>query len=205
MEEREVVSYSSNSHKSREQEAKKNEKKKVEAIVQAKVKKKNIFEKVVGPFIETDGKSVGSYIFADVLVPAIKKGLYDVCTNAVEMLLYGEANGRRRSLNSSSNSRTSYTSYYERDKRPSEPVRSRSIYSYDEVIFETRMDAEAVLQGMDDILDEYQVVSVADYYELASIKGNYTDNNYGWTTLTNAQIVRVSGGYMLKLPKAMPL
>lgn len=59
---------------------------------------------------------------------------------------------------------------------------------------------------MDELIDMYGVVSVADLYDLVGITGNYTDNKYGWTNIRNAEPVRaMGGGYMLKLPKALPI
>ena len=59
---------------------------------------------------------------------------------------------------------------------------------------------------MDELIETYGFVSVADLYDLVGKRCNYTDNNYGWTNIRNANIVRVSGGdYMIKMPKARPL
>ena len=66
-------------------------------------------------------------------------------------------------------------------------------------------EAEDVLSRMDELIDTYGVVSVADLYDLVGISCNYTDNKYGWTNLRNAEPVRVRDGYMLKLPKALPI
>ena len=71
-------------------------------------------------------------------------------------------------------------------------------------VFDTRKEAEEVLDRMDDLIDTYGVVSVADLYDLVGISGNYTDNKYGWTNLRNADVQRVRDGYLLKLPKALP-
>jgi hypothetical protein len=49
------------------------------------------------------------------------------------------------------------------------------------------------------------LVSVADLYDLVGVTGNYTDNKYGWTDIRSASVIRVRDGYMLKLPKALPL
>ena len=73
------------------------------------------------------------------------------------------------------------------------------------MVLETRGEAEDVLSRMDELIDTYGVVSVADLYDLVGISCNYTDNKYGWTNLRNAEPVRVRDGYMLKLPKALPI
>ena len=58
---------------------------------------------------------------------------------------------------------------------------------------------------MDELISSYRVVSVADFYDLAGITPEYTDNKYGWTDIRSANIVRVRDGYMIKLPRAVPL
>ena len=58
---------------------------------------------------------------------------------------------------------------------------------------------------MDELLETYDIVSVADLYDLVGKTCNYTDNKYGWTNLRNAEPVRVRDGWLLKLPKAGPI
>lgn len=192
--------YRSNSHKSK-QEERAVEKKKVERVVQTKVKtkKKNKF---ADTFISEDITSVKDYVINDVLIPAAKKAISDIITNGIDMMLYGETKSRRKS----SGSKVSYTSYYERDRdRDRDYRRPRTGYDYDEIILESRGEAEEVINKMDELLEVYGIVSVADLYDLVGIAGNYTDNKYGWTNLRNAYVQRLRDGYLLKLPKAMPL
>ena len=68
-----------------------------------------------------------------------------------------------------------------------------------------RAEAEEVLDRMSEIIDTYGAVSVADLYDLVDVSGTYTDNNYGWDNLRNAEAVRVRDGYILKLPKITAL
>ena len=80
-----------------------------------------------------------------------------------------------------------------------------SIYSYDDIVLESRGEADAVLSRMDEIMEEYDIVRVADLYDLVGITGDYTDNKYGWTNIRDAKVVRVRDGYKIQLPRAMPL
>ena len=116
------------------------------------------------------------------------------------MLLYGET----RSKSKGRDTKVSYTKYYDRDYDRPARSRGRYGYDYDDIILDTRKEAEEVLDRMDDLIDNYGVVSVADLYDLVGISGNYTDNKYGWTNLRNADVQRVRDGYLLKLPKALP-
>lgn len=193
--------YQSNSHKSKElaNEQPVEEKKKVEKVVvgQVKVKKKGGLGKVFRNIVSEDAKDVKTYLISDIVIPTIKKTI----TDTVDMILYG---GSRK--NRSAMSRVSYRSFYDepRSRDVREPVTTVG-YNYDDIIIPTRGEAEEVLSGMNDILDRYQIVSVADLYDLVGLTGNYTDNKYGWTNLRDADVQRVRDGYMLKLPRALPI
>ena len=194
--------YKPNSHRSKEEQNL--PEKKIEPVVKGKVTtKKNNVRKLTNTFVTEDIQNVKSYVLMDVLVPAIKKAISDIVTNGIDMLLYGETGRSRRKTNASV---VSYRNYYDsrREERYSSS-RTRTGYSYDDVVLETRGEAEDVLARMDELIDTYGVVSVADLYDLVGISCNYTDNKYGWTNLRNAEPVRVRDGYMLKLPKALPI
>ena len=75
----------------------------------------------------------------------------------------------------------------------------------DIIVLETRSEAEEVIQRMDELIDMYGVVSVADMYDLVGVSCNYTDTKYGWTNIRSAEPVRVRDGYIIKLPKALPI
>lgn len=191
--------YKSNSHRSKEIER---EEKKVERVVkgQVKSKKKNKF---ADTFISEDAASVKEYIIFDVLIPAAKNAISDMVTTGIQMMLYGEVRGTSKSKGS----KVSYSKYYDdrRDRDYDRRSRTRSGYDYDEIILESRAEAEEVLNSMDDLLERYGLVSVADLYDLVGVTGNYTDNKYGWTNLRHASVQRLRDGYLLKLPRAIPL
>lgn len=191
--------YKANSHKAKKAEEKRA--KKVDKVVTGKVrtKKKSEMSKFKDVFISEDVSNVKSYIFLDVLIPTIKKALSDIIVNSTDMMLYGDTRDRKRS---GSNYRN-YASGRREDRGSSE--RRRIGYDFDDIILDSRGEAEEVLSRMDDLMDDYGVVSVADLYDLVGMSCNYTDNKYGWTgSLRTAEAVRVrDGGYMLKLPKAV--
>lgn len=168
-----------------------------------KVKKKSEVKKFADVFISEDASKVKEYIVMDVLVPAVKKAISDIITNGIDMILYGEA-GRSRKSNSAVN-KVSYRNYYDERREPHRVSVSRSTYDYDNITLATRGEAEAVLDQMQDIINEYRMVSVADLYDLVGITGSYTDNKYGWTDIHTAEAIRVRDGYILKLPRALPL
>ena len=184
--------------------------KKIEKIVSGKVvkKKKSWITKLFVSENETDLKS---YIVDDILIPAGKRAISDIADamgdivrNTISMALYGE---EARPSRRGGASRISYRDYYDRRESSSRRESSRRVsgYAYDEVILETRAEAEDVLNRLDELISIYGMASVADLYDLVGISGQYTDNKYGWTDTRSATSVRVRDGYLLKMPRAIPL
>lgn len=195
------MEYKSNSHKSREAGKEPIPEKKVEKIIagSARSQKKSGIQKFTNVFLPEDVDNVKSYIFEDIVVPAVK----DIILDAVRAFL--GVNSRSGGKGSTA-SKVSYRKYYEENnRRDYGENRTRTGYDYDNVVVDTRGEAEEVLARMDELIVEYGLVSVADLYDLVGISGNYTDNKYGWTNTDGAKVVRVRDGYMIKLQKPMPL
>jgi hypothetical protein len=196
------------------QQQAKPEDKKLEKIVTGCVKKqkRSFSKKLAETFLEDDTKSVGSYIFHDVLIPAAKAMISDMVGGGIEMLLFGEKRGRntRREGNRSF---TSYGSYYksnDRDTRDKDRGRDisrtgRAKHDFDEIVLETRGEAEQVLSHLVDLTIDYKQATVADFYQMVGVTENFTDNKYGWTDLRNASVSRVRGGYLINLPRTEAL
>ena len=193
--------YEPNSHKYKEEKTSHEEKKKVEKVVSGvvKTKKKSEIKKVADIFISEDIQNVKSYILMDVLVPAIKKAVSDIVTNGIDMILYGGKG--------SLSSKVSYRNYYDRkdDYRPYNNPLTRAAYDTEDIILQTRGEAEEVLARMDELISCYGVVSVADLYDLIGKTCSYTSNKYGWTNIRSAEVIRARDGYVIKMPKASPL
>lgn len=199
--------YKPNSHKSREVQNEKSleERKKVDKVVTGivKTKKKSEIKKFTDVFISEDIGNVKSYLLTDVLVPAIKKLVIDTVTDGINMILNGGTGRGHKGSNASYVSYRQYSDRRDSDRYGNEPRRSG--YNFDDIILESRGEAEDVLSRMDELIDMYGTVSVADMYDLVGKTCNYTDNKYGWTNIRNAEPIRVRDGYMLKLPKALPI
>lgn len=183
---------------------KKNDKR-VEKVIKGKAKvKKNEMRKFTDVFVSEDVGNVKNYILMDVIVPSIKKALYDLVVGALDMTLYGGRGGGKRPTADKVSYRD-YNSVSRRDERSYSTNRTASGYSYDDIILDSRGEAEAVLMRLDEVMEEYESVRVADLYDLVGISSNYTDNNYGWKNIRNAEVVRVRDGYKIKMPRAIPL
>lgn len=195
--------YESNSHKSKELSTPNVEKKIIKAA-KGVIKKKGLVSKIMDIFVTENLDNVSDSIMHDVVIPYIKKIISESITNGIDMMLYGEDFSGKSKKTSSANS---YHNYYDRKKTSVSGSVKRSMpHNYEDVIFSSRSEAEDVLHKLDDLIDIYETATVADFYELAGVSGNYTDNKYGWTDIRNANVIRTrDGGFMIKLPKALPL
>ena len=193
-----------------EKEESKVKEKNITKVIDSKAvkKKKSLGKKITEAFIsdESDSVSIFDYLLYEVLVPAAKDTISDAVTSGIEMLLFGERKRSRRSNNN--RSYINYSNYSRREDRNEYNSRSRRAITKvcnDDILLETRSEAEEVIDRLLDIIDEYDSASVADLYELVGIDSEYTDNKYGWTNLSSASVSRTRDGYLLNLPKAKPL
>lgn len=169
-------------------------------------------------FIGSDANSVWAYVAYDILIPAIKDTVVDAGNMALERMIFGDARGgspSRRARGSSSGatghvnygqfSKTSNDRYGNNTRQLSHSARSS--LNFDEIILDTRTEAESVIEHLAMLIDQYQVAKVADLYDLCRITNNdYPVQKWGWDSMAGASVDRVrGGGYLLNLPRPIEL
>lgn len=192
---------------------------KQEAIVDtAKVstKKQSAWRRAKHRIFEQEGKELKEYVVNDVLIPSIKDTISNMVSNGIDILLYGEARhlSQRRTGIFGGIRNGNYVTYNSNSTRISSPgVRSgmvsntvvRNNLALDDFIFETRQDANDVLDHLSTILIDYGIVTVADLYNMCGKNAPYTFNNYAWKDLSTAGVSLTRDGYLLNLPTPQPL
>jgi hypothetical protein len=83
--------------------------------------------------------------------------------------------------------------------------RARARHNFDEIVLESRQEAEDVLERLYDLVEQYGSASVSDLLELVGIAATHTDQKWGWEELRGAHATRIRGGYLLDLPEPEPL
>ena len=202
--------YKSNSNKSKQQTA---QAPPVASVAKGKVIEKTPAKKAMDNFFAEDMKGVGTYIFKDVLIPGIKRILSTAIKGAVDTAFYGtgarfdDARGPRRPGQMVDYTQRNYFDGRDRSYGNT-PVQTRTV-SIDNIIFESYGEAQDVVHGLQSLISQYGIASVAQMYDLAgvSIMGDYTKHNYGWTDLNsaNTRIIETREGYILDMPKALPI
>lgn len=210
-----INSLEPNSHKyrqeaSKQKQAEQPQKKKIEKVISGKatLQKKSLSRRFIETFFTGDAKDVKSYLIFDVLIPAIKETMSSLITKGAEMMLFGEATSRS-SKSSSGGTYVSYGGQYRKESRERlTPSRqNRMAHRFDDVKFESRADAEQVIDILTEFIDLYGQATIGDFYDAVGITPEWTDDVdvFGWTDIRDVRVSRVRDGYILELPKCIKL
>lgn len=195
----------------KEKEIKSEKDKVITPVANGKKKEKKLSTKIKESFIADEALSFKDYLIKDLIVPIIKDAICDGITNGLSMLFYGEpADYRRRDRDRRDGYRRyNYSGHYtssrerERDRDRDRDRARHSPYDFELIECETKSEALDILDQMDNILEEYESVSIADMYDLAGVSRTPEDNNFGWTNLSQAKIEKTRDGlYIIQMPRA---
>lgn len=178
---------------------------------QAIRKKKSFTQSIAETLVGGDSQNVGSYILQDVLIPAAKSTIQEMITSGIEMLLFpGGARGSSRSRDRDRGTSTvSYGNYYksrtrdrDEERRPRTRRQVRDKFDLSDIYFRHGDEADEVLNSLIDTLRDFDVVSVADFFDTAGISGaTWAHHKYGWTDLDDAFCTHTRNGWTIVLPE----
>jgi hypothetical protein len=214
------MDYQGNPNKDKEEKPKKQ----IEKVVTGEViqKPKSIGQKFKNIFLGGDLRSSARFVAADVILPAFRDIVVDAITAGARRAIYGDSIYRRRQPEY--RSRVSYSSYssplsrptyypedpryrdprdprYPRANLPDQPNPYRAQRrEHDNIVLAQRSDAELVVERLLDIIEKYEVASLADLYDLLGWPTSHVDNKWGWTYLNNVEVRQVRDGYLIDLP-----
>lgn len=186
--------------------------KRVEQITKGNVvrKKKGLGRQFKEDFLGGDLKTAWTYMVIDVALPAARDMIYESASAWFQKLIFGDGL-RRRGATTPQAGPMGYVQYNRMSQQSQTgPQRAisragRSQHNFDEIVLDSRVEAEQVLERMSDVLDKFDVVTVADLYELVGINAAHTDGKWGWSNLTGAGVRHIREGYLLDLPEPLPL
>lgn len=187
------------------------EKKEVQRVTRGKaiVRKKPLYKRFFEAFRPEDNRNFFEYIVLEVLVDGIRDAAADAATSAVETAL-GSGGGRRRRHRGGG-----YTSYNrmgdarprsrrdrdDDDRRPSRRDDRRQ--DPREVLLETRVECEEVLDNLIEIASKYDAATQRDLFSMIGEPHTPVDEDWGWSDFRGARIHHVGrDGYLLDLPRA---
>ena len=173
-------------------------------------KKKSLGRRMADAFIGQDVVDVKEFLISDVLIPATKNIVVDILDgfrDSIELALFGTSRGRiNRQRYGQSNSVMSYSQYWNgRNSNQPTTVNYVGRNAPKDLIFTNNAEASEVLNNLCDMIETYGAVSVSELNEMLGLPKTFTDQDWGWTNLSTASVRAVRGGYLLDLPKTMPL
>jgi hypothetical protein len=189
--------------------------KQIEKVVtgEAVQKPKSIGRKFKDIFFGGNVKASARFVTADVILPAFRDLLVDAISNGARRVVYGESMYRSRRptdyrprVQYSNPINPMYRNDPRYDARPRanlpdqrNPYRTERRDAND-IVLESKMDADRVVESLFEIVDKYEVASLADLYDLLGWQSSHTDNKWGWTQLNNIEVRQVRDGYLIDLP-----
>ena len=207
------MDYQGNSNKNKGPKSDAPEEKKIERVeLESKViaRKKPLGARLKSVFFGGEFDAALRYVGAEILLPAFRNLVVDATSKGIERMVYGDSAYPRPTRTPDYRPRVTYNSPINRNPTrahlPDQPSRQeRSRANDSDLIFGSRSDAEAVLDRLGDIIDNYAVASVADLHELLGLPTSHIDHKWGWESVRYAEVNQVRDGFILNLPLAQPL
>lgn len=153
------------------------------------------------------------FIVYDVLIPEARNTFVSMVKDGIDVMVYGEGTKDNRRGNIRRDRGRSYVSYskmYDRDSRfdrnkERRRSHSKASHRFDDIVLDRIEDAELVLSNLVDLIDDYGIAKVSDFYDQVDLNADYVDYKWGWDNLSDAHIERERDGWILRMPKPIPL
>lgn len=203
------MNYSANSNKAKRAETTVRTVNQV-TTTSAKLKKKSVGSKFRESFTGDDAKTVGQYLLFDVIVPSIKDLLFSMIVEGGKRALFGGGAGPKTKNPITSNN-TSYSQMFSGggssllSSGNTTITKPRATFDYKEVVVESRPEAEAVVDALQKVIDEYGNATVADLYACVGVSPDHTAIKWGWISLEGMEIHPMQQGYLIRMPQVTSL
>lgn len=166
---------------------------------------KSLGRQIFDEIFVNSAKDVGNYVLHDVLIPYFKDTVYNIIMGGLNAFFY---NGKKSVGRAFSAGQKAFNANATADVGISTAIGPDRRFDFVNVAFPTKDDADDALEKMQDILDEYPTVSVANFYSIAGVKNdNYMANDWGWRrgALESATVGLTPNGYVITFPKVRAL
>lgn len=156
-------------------------------------------------------KEIGTSTFKNVLIPALKKLLWDASYGALASL-FGQkpTTGYSNPYSPPWATSTPWSQYWAQPMRsdwvkPAAPSAPQMYTTPSTVRFVTEADAMTVLSTLMDLVARDGEVTVGQFKELIGERPNHTDYTYGWRVLNGSNVVRSGEGFYISFPPTVVL
>jgi hypothetical protein len=202
-------------------EAEKTERAPVKKIegVQVIEKKPTLGSRFAKVFAGENLKTIGKGVVVEILLPGARDIVFDMIKEGTHKALYGNTSTRSTigaTVVQNAANRIRTTNYSTMSASPlivgSQQVGQQALtsqekakFDFTRLIFPEHAMALEVLERLNDAIIEFNIVTVADFYDFIGQTGNgFTDQKHGWNAqaFAGAEVRRAhGGGYYLFLPQ----
>ena len=167
--------------------------------------KKTLSQKFSETFTPGDIHEVTDHLVRDIFIPNVIDVMSDMLHSFIDGMIFGEDAPRTpyrgsRKRNKGSNIPFSSISTGNSQRR-AQTAHGRRTFDFDQILLDSRGEAQLVLDEMNERIDAYDKCTVADLYDAVGWDHDYTERKYGWYDISSAKITRVhtSDGYKFGL------
>lgn len=180
---------------------------------QPKIQQKSEWQKFKEGFI-ADIPGIKGKIVDELLIPAVKNFVYNgvdavgkAFTQSMYYLIFGTKPQNTNYYGGSPNfwSQPTIAPSINYNQINQQPPRLATSFQFNNIEYQTEQDATNVLVQMIETIARMKVVSLFDWYDYSNMVAPQSYTAYGWTDLSNVKVVPSNGGYILTLPKVIPI
>lgn len=166
-------------------------------------KKRSFSRRFADAFLGENIVDVKQYIFNVAVIPTLKKLICDI-----PQLLFFRSINNYYGTNTYNLGANPNAMPYNRISTPSSTSSiftnqqpQQQNYMFDDIIFSSFAEAEAMRSQMLDRIGLYGQVTVGEINEMMRQPVNPVDYNWGWRNISSCEIRQIRGGYLLMLPR----
>jgi hypothetical protein len=152
--------------------------------------------------LAADVRDISSYLYEDVILPAVKSAITEFVTNGIDMIIWGTGGSpNRRARGGRTNYNRAYSPRERTNTRTPRYRSTRDSMEIDEISFVHRQEAERTLAHLLELIAKYGWATVGDLYQVVGWTSNHNHERYGWSGLRDVRIIHTSDGYLIDLPE----
>ena len=198
--------YQPNSHKYNETHEKNSQgqEKPRKVVAEPARERKSVGSRFKETFFGQSFEEVKDYVVWDIMMPALKDFLYNLPQVILGALFYGDSDYRKPNSRHTDYTKPSSTSSGTSRRNSSVEVSSNPRdYNFERFEFRSRSEAMDVLYEMKGEIEEYGIVSVADFYRMIGQDNlaTWISERDGWDNLESARVIPKRGMFVLSLPR----
>lgn len=179
---------------------------------EATARKKGVMATIAEYFSGDDFKTIAKGVLVEVVLPELKSLLFNATTQGLERRLWGRdarrgipGNGYIPYNRIGGNVVQAVVNAKNATAAAQPAPAEKPAAAFDSVVVPSRADAQAVLDEMGNIIDQYGMVFLADFYDMVGYPTTHVDNKWGWYNMHGQSIRPVANGFLLVLPRPVPI